>query len=398
MKNLKVSVAGCSLADFLYADIDFNSPAFRECASVQDGDGGLMPGKLIFADALEKFKGKPYASLLKEITGGRAPDVKNLGGPAIVGAINAAQILSGHPVEFDFYGATGDDDSGRFIRSIIAKTPVRTGHYITLKGPSPCTDVLSDPRAHNGKGERTFINMIGTCYNYSPDSLPQSFFEADVVWLGATALVPKLHNNLSSLLKKAKDNGAITAVSTVFDFINEARNPAGRWPMGDGDCAYPYIDLLMVDWDEAVRLTGETSLEGIHKFLSGSGISAYSITHGAKDFYVWSDGRIFRKTDLSVMPVSALVDEDLAAHPEQRGDTTGCGDNFAGGFVSSLIRQLSEEQKPGDFCLTDACAWAAASGGFACFCLGGTYLEKEPGEKLARLQRYHDAYFAQLKK
>ncbi len=396
MKKLKVSVAGCSLADFLYADIDFNSPAFKACASVKDGDGGLMIGKLIFADALEKFKATPYAQLLHSITGGRAPNVKNLGGPAIVGMINAAQILSDHPVEFDFYGATGNDECGKFIRSVIAKTPVNTDHYITLEGPSPCSDVLSDPRAHGGKGERSFINTIGACYNYTPDSLGESFFKADVVWFGATALVPRLHNDLTALLKKARDNGALTVVSTVFDFINEAKNPAGRWPMGDGDSAYKFIDLLLVDWDEAVRLTGETTLDGIHKFLSASGISAYSITHGAKDFYVWSDGRIFKKTDLAVMPVSALVDEDLAAHPEQRGDTTGCGDNFAGGFVSSLVRQLSDGQSLGSFCLKDACAWAAASGGFACFCLGGTYLEKAPGDKRSKLQRYHDAYFSQV--
>ena len=397
MKKLKISVAGCSLADFLYADIDFNSPAFRSCASIRDGDGGLQIGKLIFADALEKFKATPYAELLHSLTGGRAPDKKNLGGPAIVGAINAAQILSDHPVEFDFYGATGRDECGEFIRSVIAKTPLDTTHYIYVDGPSPCSDVLSDPRAHNGKGERSFINTIGACYNYSPAELGEEFFRADVVWFGATALVPQLHNDLTALLKKAKDNGALTVVSTVFDFINEAKNPDGRWPMGDGDTAYKYIDLLLLDWDEAVRLTGETTLEGIHKFLSESGVSAYSITHGAKDFYVWSDGRIFKKTDLSVMPVSALVDADLAAHPEQRGDTTGCGDNFAGGFAASMIRQLSEGQALDTFCLEDACAWAAASGGFACFCMGGTYVEQAPGDKRAKLQRYHDAYFTQIK-
>ena len=60
------------------------------------------------------------------------------------------------------------------------------------------------------------------------------------------------------------------------------------------------------------------------------------------------------------------------------------------------ISQLSEEQTPGTFSLEDACAWAAASGGFACFCMGGTYLEKTAGEKRAKLQRYHDAYFTQL--
>ena len=396
MKTIQVSVAGCSLADFLYADIDFTAPAFRKCASRRDGDGGLQPGKLVFADSLEKHMSEPYAGILKAITGGKAPDVKNLGGPAIVGAINAAQILAEKPVEFSFYGATGSDDCGKFIRSVIAQTPLNTTHYITLDGPSPCSDVLSDPRAHNGKGERTFINTIGACCNYTPERLPESFFQADVVWLGATALVPSLHTHMSELLRKAKANGALTIVSTVFDFINEAKHPELRWPMGDGDASYPLIDLLLVDWDEAVRLTGESTLEGIHGFLAKSGVSAYAITHGAKDFYVWSDGRVFVKTELTVLPVSALVDADLAAHPEQRGDTTGCGDNFAGGFAASLIGQLAEGKKPGTFSLTDAAAWAAASGGFACFCMGGTYLEQRPGEKREKLQRYHDAYFSQL--
>ncbi len=398
MKKLRISVTGCSLADFLYANVDFSSPAFRSCASAKDGDGGLQPGKLVFADALEKFVGKPYAEIRKGLTGGRKPTGKNIGGPAIVGAINAAQILSDLPVQFDFYGATGNDSGAEFIRSTIAKTPVNTDHYITVEGPSPCTDVFSDPRAHNGKGERTFVNTIGAVYSYTPKALPKRFFSADVVWFGATALTPAIHEKLSVLLKKAKDNGALTAVTTVFDFINEKRNPGKPWPMGDGAASYPLIDLLVLDWDEAVRLSGKKTLETISAFFRKSGVSAFAITHGAKDFYVWSDGRIFRKTKLTVLPVSALVDADLAAHPEQRGDTTGCGDNFAGGFISSLIRQRAEGKEPGTFDLTDAAAWAAASGGFACFCLGGTYLEKKSGEKRAKLQRYHDAYFKQVGK
>lgn len=398
MKKLRISVTGCSLADFLYANVDFSSSGFRSCASIKDGDGGLQAGKLVFADALEKFIGKPYAEIRKSLTGGREPNGKNLGGPAIVGAINAAQILSDLPVQFDFYGATGNDSSAKFIRSIIAKTPVNTNHYITLDGPSPCTDVLSDPRAQNGKGERTFVNTIGAVYSYTPKELPKNFFQADVVWFGATALVPALHEKLSVLLKKAKDAGALTVVSTVFDFINEKRNPGKPWPMGDCADSYPLIDLLVMDWDEAVRLSGKDTLETISGFFQKSGVSAFAITHGAKDFYVWSDGRVFKKAKLTVLPISALVDADLTAHPELRGDTTGCGDNFAGGFISSLIRQLAEENAPGTFDLADAAAWAAASGGFACFCLGGTYIEKTSGEKRAKLQRYHDAYLKQIGK
>ena len=169
MKKTTVSVAGCSLADILYADIDFTAPAFTACASKKDGDGGLAPGKLVFADALEAFTGKSYPELKRALTGGRAPHAENLGGPAIVGAINASQILSDLPVTFKFYGATGNDGTADFLRSIIAKTPLDASNYVTLPGASPSTDVLSDPRAHEGKGERTFINTIGACYAYTPE-------------------------------------------------------------------------------------------------------------------------------------------------------------------------------------------------------------------------------------
>ncbi len=396
MKKTTVSVAGCSLADILYADIDFTAPAFTACASKKDGDGGLTPGKLVFADALEAFTGKSYPELKRALTAGRAPHAENLGGPAIVGAINASQILSDLPVTFKFYGATGNDETAEFLRSIIAKTPLDASNYVALPGASPSTDVLSDPRAHNGKGERTFINTIGACYAYTPEHLPDAFYDADIIWFGATALVPSFHEKLSILLKRAHEAGKINIVSTVFDFINEMRNPDKPWPMGDGAESYRYIDLLIVDWEEAVRLSGKNDLAGISGFLSSSGVSSFVITHGAKDFYVWSDGRVFSKMPLTSYPVSALVDEELAANPSLRGDTTGCGDNFAGGFVSSLVRQFAEGREKGTFDITDAAAWAAASGGFACFCLGGTYLEKKEGEKREKLQRYHDAYYRQI--
>ena len=232
MKKTTVSVTGCSLADILYADIDFNSQAFSACASRRDGDGGLAPGRLVFADALEAFAGRDYTSLKQELTGGRAPHAENLGGPAVVGAINASQILSDLPVSFRFYGATGNDATADFVRSIIARTPLNADNYITLPGSTPSTDVLSDPRAHSGKGERTFINTIGACYAYTPERLPDTFFDADIVWFGATALVPPLHENLSRLLKRSHDAGKINIVSTVFDFLNEMRNPGKPWPTG----------------------------------------------------------------------------------------------------------------------------------------------------------------------
>ena len=59
------------------------------------------------------------------------------------------------------------------------------------------------------------------------------------------------------------------------------------------------------------------------------------------------DQRIFRyfltdvfslTSELKEMPVSAKVIDELK-NP-QRGDTTGCGDNFVGGVIASVVNQL----------------------------------------------------------
>lgn len=390
---MKINVCGCALVDYLFTAVDFNSPALKPYLSANDGDGGIAPGKLVFAEDLERFAGVPYDELLHRITGGRKPDAVNLGGPGIVGAINAAQILCNMDAAFRFYGVSGADGSGNTLRSIAAKTPLDMSCYTVAEGSAtPSTDVLSDPAANNGKGERSFINRLGAA---ADAQLKEDFFDGDVLWYAATALTPRIHDELTALLQRGKGAGKYNVVSTVFDFRNEKRDPEGPWPLGaDPAASYKCIDLLIVDCEEALRLSGRKTLPEAFDFFRNSGVSSFFITFGAKDFFVWSDGRVFLPTgDVLTLPVSALADEDLAAHPERRGDTTGCGDNFAGGVVGSFIRQKLEGKADGTLCILDAAAWAAASGGAACFCKGGTFLEQHPGEKHAILKRYADAYF-----
>lgn len=393
-KNITASVAGCSLVDCVYAKVDFNSEAFRKYSSITQGDGGLVPGQLVFMESLEKFTGVPADQLLKELTGNAPVSGRNVGGPAVVAAINAAQLCCNYPAKIKFYGVRGRDEGSDFIYSIVSQTPLDTENYICVDAPTPSTQVLSDPNHHNGKGERTFINVVGAANTYGAESLGKDFFDSDVIFFSATALLPKLHDQLTGPLKQAKASGKVTMVATVFDFRNEMRDPKGRWPLGESEETYKYIDLLAVDWDEARRLSGEEELEKIVNYFATRGVSSVCITHGAKNFHVYSDGRLFKKVDLASWPVNELVNEDLAKYPEQRGDTTGCGDNFAGGLLASLVMQLSEGKQPGELDMRTAAAWADASGGFACFCLGGTYLEKAPGEKYAKVKRYCDYYLA----
>ena len=215
-KEITVSVVGCSLVDCVYAKVDFNSEAFRKYSSRAKGDGGLVAGQLVFMESLEKFAGAPAAQILAELTDNAPVSGRNVGGPAVVAAINAAQLCCDYPVKVNFYGARGKDEGSEFIEKIVRQTPLNIDNYICVDAPTPSTQVLSDPNYHDGKGERTFINVIGAANHYMPEALDDKFFESDVLFFSATALMPPMHDNLTTLLKRGKEAGTINILSLDF--------------------------------------------------------------------------------------------------------------------------------------------------------------------------------------
>ena len=391
-EKIIVSGVGCCLVDLLYTNIDFSSDTIHPFISLRRGDGGLTPGHLVFNEEFVKFAGLPFNSVLNKITGGRTPDNKNIGGPSIVSLIHVAQLTDPENCEVRFYGRGGNDDAGEYLVSSIQKTPIVLRDYQLTENITPSTVVLSDPKYDNGHGERMFINSIGAAWDYKPDSLDEDFFNSDIVVFGGTALVPLIHDHLTELLKKAKSKGCITIVNTVFDFRNEKLNPDKKWPLGRNDDSYQYIDLLIADQEEAYRLSGENTTEAAIRFFKDQHVSSLIITNGSKNISVYSDGQFFESLALTELPVSQNVIEELKYN--KAGDTTGCGDNFVGGVIVSIVNQLQNGVRHPN--IQEACYWGIISGGFACFYMGGTYLEKSVGEKKARIRPYYESYKRQI--
>lgn len=393
--TINISGTGCALADFLYNGISFNTDSFRKYLSEKAGDGGLCPGKLVFTEELETFSGKPYNEIIKEIIGDRAPDAFNVGGPSLVSLIHAAQLLNTKEYKVKFFGIAGNDGTASKIFDIVHNTPLDIEDYNrTGSGDTPFTDVFSDPAYDNGNGERSFINNIGAAWEYLPDMLPDQFFSSDIVCFGGTALVPQIHDNLTTLLSKAKKNNCITLVNTVFDFRNEKEHPCTPWPLVKNDESFQLIDILIMDCEEAIKISGRKTIESAATFFSSTKVSSFIITNGAKNLYVWSGGSLFKKTELMQMPVSEKVTNDLKSNQKMKGDTTGCGDNFTGGIIASLAWQL-KNKSIGQLDLPDAVSWGVASGGFSCYTIGGTYVEKTKGEKLDKIRLIYQEYLKQ---
>ncbi|HOV94015.1 MAG TPA: carbohydrate kinase family protein [Spirochaetales bacterium] len=390
---------GCSLMDYLYTDIDLSSPPLRRAMSKTPGDGGLSPGKLVFVEDLERFLNESFHDFLNEATGGKKPDKANVGGPSIVSLINAAQLLEGAQnggFKVAFFGGHGHDETADELLEILAQTPLDVSEYREVEGVTPFTVVLSDPNADNGHGERTFINSMGAVLHYGPADLPDSFFDANIVAFGGTALVPDIHDHLASLTRRSREAGSIVVVNTVYDYRNQAKNATGRWPLGEDDTSYMATDLLITDKEEAFRLSGEISIPNALAYFASKGTEAAVVTDGSRDIYFYSKGNLFSKLEIQNLPVSESVRQDILNTQVPKGDTTGCGDNFVGGILASMAEQLEVGVPIGKLDLIEACSWAVASGGFSCFYVGGTYLERTPGEKRERIAHYYDLYEQQI--
>ncbi len=391
-KSIAVSGVGCCLVDVLYNNIDFNSDSIQQLLSKERGDGGLVPGQLVFLEDFVKFAGKPFESLLSIITQDKSHDKINIGGPSIVPLIHLAQLTRKNDCEVRFYGRGGSDENGHYLLDALEKTPVILQDYKLVAGYTPSTFVFSDPGYDNGHGERMFVNTIGAANSFLPDSLKNDFFSSDIVVFGGTALVPSLHDHLGELLKKSKVQKALTVVNTVFDFRNEKMNPGKNWPMGEGPVSYQYIDLLIADHEEALRLSGSSNIDDACNYFINSGLSAFAITNGSKDLFAWSDGRVFMPVDLGKIPVCQQISVEVKEY--KFGDTTGCGDNFVGGILYSLVEQLKQQESKPD--LSEAISWGVVSGGFTCFYVGGMFHESKPGEKLDRIKPYYKKYKLQI--
>ncbi len=390
MKPIEIAGVGSAIADYLYDGVDFDGPAFRAYRSRVPGDGGLEPGKLVLTEDFESFAGVSVEYAMSRIVGDRKPSSVNLGGPTAVALITAAQMLVGRHTRVRFYAANGNDEAGRKIRSILDRTPVDCSKLAEVDGAAPYTLVLSDPTYHGGSGERTFLNNIGSSRRMTPERLDAGFFEADIRLFGGTALVPPIHEALTALLERAAHPRRLSVVATVYDFPAEKRDPEHHWPLGESNESYRLLDLLIADSEEARRLSGKESIEEALEELARRGAGALIVTSGTDTVRIHARPPKFVPLDIAV-PISST---NITERGDARWDTTGCGDNFAGAVLFSLASQLQSGATRLD--LREACTWGVAAGDFACYYMGGTYIEDRPGEKFDRIASIRERYEASL--
>ena len=259
------------------------------------------------------------------------------GAPANV-AVSAAR----NGIEAGFLGKLGNDDFGRLLLKTLKENNVEVLlPSLTDEAITTLAFVTLDD-----KGDRsfTFARKPGADMLLSEEEVEKTdIAKWDVIHAGSVSQSGAVAGNITSerdavlkMLKKAKDAGKMVSfdinyrdkIWSVDDCLTESKK------------IFPLTDLMKISEEELVFVGGQ---DNIPAFMKEYDISVTALTRGGDGARVYyncadkalnaeegwkdtGDGRVFF-TDMASMKVEHVV------------DTTGAGDAYWGGFLSSLVRQ-----------------------------------------------------------
>ena len=214
-------------------------------------------------------------------------------------------------------GAVGDDEKADFVVSVLEKFGVDTAGFERIKGVPTSSTILNI----RPNGERPALHLRGACdYFLPPNKEKLDIFDCKVFHLGGTGLLKKLDGSVSvELLKEAKEKDCIT----TWDLIGATESTINIVkPL------LPHIDYFMPSIEEASIMCGLDDPMDIAKYYLDNGVKNCVLTMGG-------EGSLFVNKDETIK--TPAFDINVV-------DTTGCGDAFNAGIITSLINNFDLEQ------------------------------------------------------
>lgn len=229
---------------------------------------------------------------------------------------NVAVSLSRNGIDTGFMGKLGDDDFGRLLQDTLRENNIT--HLCPELTPSATTTMAFVTLDDSGDRKFTFARKPGADMLLSPEDVGKIDINGyDLVHAGSVSQSgsPSRDAVLEALRLADKAGKLISFDINYRDKI---------W--GYEDClkevkaVLPYVDLLKISDEEADFAGGE---DNIPSFMKENGVTVVVLTRGGEGARIYFDGTF---TDIPAMKV-------------QVKDTTGAGDAYWGGFLSSLLNQ-----------------------------------------------------------
>jgi sugar/nucleoside kinase (ribokinase family) len=235
-----------------------------------------------------------------------------VGGSAAITAVAAARL--GLRVAL---GATiGPDPAGEFMLGQLETAGVDTSAVVVRPGEATGMTV-----ALSRGGDRAILTATGAMASLTAVDVPERLLSAarHVHVSSYFLLEQSLGRGLAGLLSRARAHGARTSLDTNWD-------PAGAWGGEQLREVLAHTDILLPNEEEALRLSGEQTIEAAVASLTRAGPQLV-VKLGARGA-VCRDGSLLHR----ISPPPRLGDAFV--------DATGAGDCFNAGLIAGLLRGL----------------------------------------------------------
>ncbi len=231
-------------------------------------------------------------------------------------------------------GKIGDDEEGRFVKSVLEENGIDTTHVRVGNDRTSFTEVMSIIG-----GQRTFFTYAGVCGDFGISDIDFASLDVDMLHLGYFLLLDKIDQGEGlEILKEAQNRGIKTSIDLVSENSDRYKSVIP---------CLAYTDNLIINEIEAGNMAGmeptTENLRNIAEKLFALGVKERVIIH-MKD-----RGVCLSKHGYTVLPAYDIPRSEIKG-------TTGAGDAFCAGALLGIYRNLSDEEI---LDLASACAIAA---------------------------------------
>lgn len=236
-----------------------------------------------------------------------------MGGDAANQAVALAKL--GHQVSV--LGMTGDDLPGQFIRQNCASRGLGIeGLCVDPARPTHTAIVMIEK-----SGERSFlIRRPDASILTGPEHINLDLVKPGLkaLSIGSMFCAPRFDREaVAPLLRKAKTVGAITLTDMVMD--------QRGYGLDDLKDVWPNLDYVAPSELEAELVTGEKDPRAMAAAFRKHGVKNVILKRGTQGVVAFVGGDVFTCPAFKAPVV----------------DTTGAGDNFMGGFIHALTRNMT---------------------------------------------------------
>ena len=228
-----------------------------------------------------------------------------LGSASAIFACGVAKL--GHDVTF--IARVGSDYFGGFCLSALREAGVSTRHIARDKDLKTGVTISLSSRS-----DRALVTYPGAIAALGPEDVNRSRLKGHKhLHMTSYFLQTRLQASFPQIFREARELG----LTTSFDPNSD---PTHSWSNSIRE-VFAYTDLLFVNKAEALALTRTRNVSAALKAL-GQQVPCAVIKLGPDGAMANKDGEITSATGFPIDPI----------------DTTGAGDSFAAGFVSSYLR------------------------------------------------------------